>query len=252
MRRKRNTRKRLQIGITGRFIRLWYTPIIKVKVLENLKREILQTYGYSHLPTLLNLTSLSLITALPLPKIPLHPPPPPFAAIRKHLRLLSDTPENAPTDVSFVYSGYAPISSRLVQCVTQKGAVLASVGPADDAAAAGGAGRTERTVAHPISGWKGFEDALKLIPGETVDVVQKGDEGESPLGTLAPPPPRDRATTTMVFFLGGCTYTEIATIRWMAKQTKGRRYLIATTGIINGSTLIESLAPKGAKFEPVA
>jgi len=225
---------------------------IKAKVLEGLKREILQTYGYSHLPTLLNLASLSLITALPLPKTPPYPPPPPFAAIRKQLRLLSDTPENAPTDVSFVYSGYAPISSRLVQCVAQKGAVLASAGAADDATGAGGTGRAERTAAHPIIGWKGFEDALKLIPGETVDVVQKGDEGDSTLGALAPAPPRDRATTTMVFFLGGCTYTEIATIRWMTRQNKGRRYLIATTGIINGSTLIENLASKGAKFESVA
>jgi len=44
-------------------------------------------------------------------------------------------------------------------------------------------------------------------------------------------------TTTVVFFLGGCTYTEIAALRWMAKQTTGRRFIIATTGIINGNTV---------------
>lgn len=43
--------------------------------------------------------------------------------------------------------------------------------------------------------------------------------------------------TTVVFFLGGCTYTEISALRWMSKQTKGRRYLIATTGIINGDSV---------------
>lgn len=43
--------------------------------------------------------------------------------------------------------------------------------------------------------------------------------------------------TTVVFFLGGCTYTEIAALRWMSKQTKGRKFLIATTGIINGNTV---------------
>lgn len=40
----------------------------------------------------------------------------------------------------------------------------------------------------------------------------------------------------MVFFLGGCTFTEISALRWMSKQTKGRHFLIATTGIINGNT----------------
>jgi hypothetical protein len=44
-------------------------------------------------------------------------------------------------------------------------------------------------------------------------------------------------STTVVFFLGGCTYTEIAALRWMAKQTTGRRFIIATTGIINGNTV---------------
>lgn len=68
------------------------------------------------------------------------------------------------------------------------------------------------------------------------------------------------STTTVVFFLGGCTYTEIAAIRWMGRQTKGmclcnsdvsspllksflflgRKFLIATTGIINGNTLINA------------
>ncbi len=41
--------------------------------------------------------------------------------------------------------------------------------------------------------------------------------------------------TTIVFFLGGCTYTEIAALRFMAKQTKGRKFLILTTGMINGT-----------------
>lgn len=49
------------------------------------------------------------------------------------------------------------------------------------------------------------------------------------------------STTTVVFFLGGCTYTEIAALRWMSKQTKGRRFLIATTGIINGNTVSQYL-----------
>ena len=90
-------------------------------------------------------------------------------------------------DISYVYSGYAPISVRLVQCVAQKGGVLSNPaldkvdkpieGESGDGAADVRSGPT-KVQAHPIVGWKGFEDVLANIPGETVDFVPKG---------LAPP-----------------------------------------------------------------
>ena len=33
--------------------------------------------------------------------------------------------------------------------------------------------------------------------------------------------PYEQTTTTVVFFLGGCTYTEIAALRWVARQNRG-------------------------------
>ena len=71
-----------------------------------------------------------------------------------------------------------------------------------------------------------------------------------------------------MFFLGGCTYTGIAALRWVGRQNKGgalhepivafdacladwgrwgsiplgRKFLIATTGIINGNSMIDSIA----------
>ncbi|KAG8913148.1 hypothetical protein FRC01_004711, partial [Tulasnella sp. 417] len=116
---------------------------IKAKTLENIKREILQTYGYSYLPLLLVLTSLSLLLPNQLPKAlanpysapsargssSLQPPviPPAFGPVRKAFRLLSDTRETTPTDVSYVYPGYAPLSIRIVQAVAMKGLVLANL-----------------------------------------------------------------------------------------------------------------------------
>jgi vacuolar protein sorting-associated protein 33A len=65
----------------------------------------------------------------------------------------------------------------------------------------------------------------------------------------------------VVFFLGGCTYTEIAALRWAGGQTQGefnhllcvvlvnllsgRKFLIATTGMANGGSMIESIAGVG-------
>ncbi len=65
--------------------------------------------------------------------------------------------------------------------------------------------------------------------------------------------------TTVVFFLGGCTYTEIAALRWVARQNRGlyfipikkseahkfclgRKFIVATTGIVSASSLIDGVA----------
>lgn len=155
---------------------------IKLKTLESLKREILQTYGYDRIGQLLNLAPLSL----------LNPPPPsqknakfPFTQLRKQLRLVvedqdyqppnaadattSDGPERAEDrDISYTYSGYAPLSCRLVQCIAQKGGVLAPL------ITKSSEGEDIRAPAHPILSWKGFDDVATLLPGETVDVILQG------------------------------------------------------------------------------
>jgi hypothetical protein len=144
---------------------------IKAKALENIKREFLQAYGYHHLPMLLALAAPPLSALLPSP-LPAGAPASaaahakwPYAQVRKQLRLLIDADglDELENDASYVYSGFAPLSARLVQAVAQKGGVLAN--PAE-------AGGAPRVRAHPIVGWKGFDDVVALVPGETVDVVQ--------------------------------------------------------------------------------
>lgn len=137
---------------------------------------------------MLTLSSPPLSTLLPIP-LPSNTPASdkyPFSALRKSLRLLiDDNPEaldELENDVSYTYSGYAPISARLVQCVAQKGGVLSN--PAErerneredkgksrdrDASSLG----MSKVKAHPIMGWKGFEDVLAILPGETFDIPQQ-------------------------------------------------------------------------------
>ena len=47
--------------------------------------------------------------------------------------------------------------------------------------------------------------------------------------------------SVLVFFLGGVTFAEIAALRFLGK-VRGIRFIVATTGVINGDTLIESIA----------
>jgi hypothetical protein len=142
------------------------------------------------LPTLLALERLQLLLPNPLPQSEAQfaSTKLPYSAIRKQLRLLIEESEGgsdaAPNDISYVYSGYAPLSVRLVQCVAQMNGVLAGFGSAGIPGADGatkskgkgkGKGETmEKMNAHPIVGWKGFEDVVTTIPGPTVDISQKG------------------------------------------------------------------------------
>ncbi|EPQ30352.1 uncharacterized protein PFL1_01878 [Pseudozyma flocculosa PF-1] len=52
----------------------------------------------------------------------------------------------------------------------------------------------------------------------------------------------DGVTTTLVFFLGGVTFTEIAALRFMSRQTRNRRFVVATTNTISGDSMIRDLS----------
>ncbi len=153
-----------------------------------------------------------------------------YAYLRKVLRLIvEEVNEQDPNDIAYVYSGYAPLSVRLVQCIIQKQYLLSIT---KGATATNGVS----TAGH---GWQGFEDALKNVKGETFNKVQKGNElavkaRHMLSGTGA-------MKTVVVMFLGGITFTEIAALRFLAKQEEGkRRILICTTGLLNGNEMVDA------------
>lgn len=42
---------------------------------------------------------------------------------------------------------------------------------------------TGKVQAHPILGWKGFEDVLAILPGETFDLIQKSSKATDSAAT---------------------------------------------------------------------
>lgn len=261
---------------------------IKPKNLEFVKREILQTYGYQYLPLLLTLQRVGLLTRATasgssgnVGGVSLgafasvvgsssaqggvangsssEGGTGGFASVRKSLRLINDdVDERNPSDISYVYSGYAPLSVRLVQAIAQKEALLNVQRTAAGAAAAKSKPVTARPRAHPIVGWRGFEDAVNQLPGATFDEIQTaqsvgnasksgasamaGTPSNNPVSSLLPPSDPDAVTTTLVFFLGGVTHTELAALRYMSQQTRNRRFVVATTNTINGDRMIRDLS----------
>ena len=148
-----------------------------------------------------------------------------FNSLRRSLILINaevDTVE--PDDVSYVSSGYAPLTVRLIQSAVQ--------------------------------GWNGKEDIVKELQGRLIDIVQsnppqdletamKKSPSES-LGSLAKGSVQGgggaKKPTLIVFYLGGVTLMEIAALRFLSKRPTFPYHIVCvTTKVINGSTLLQTL-----------
>ncbi|KAM9621753.1 vacuolar protein sorting-associated protein 33A isoform 2-T2 [Trichechus inunguis] len=175
---------------------------LKQKVLDYYRREILQTYGYEHILTLYSLEKAGLLR-------PQAGGRNNYPTIRKTLRLwMDDVNEQNPTDISYVYSGYAPLSVRLAQLLSRPG-------------------------------WRSIEEVLRILPGPHFEERQP-----LPTGLQKKRQPGENRVT-LIFFLGGVTYAEIAALRFLSQlEDGGTEYVIATTKLMNGTSWLESLMEK--------
>jgi hypothetical protein len=88
----------------------------------------------------------------------------------------------------------------------------------------------ELANATETSSWSGKDQLVSQLPGETVQKRNAVAKGQG----------------TLVVFVGGCTYGEIAAIRNL-ENTSGKKFAIMTTGIINTKGMFESLNYLGLK-----
>ncbi|KAI1499172.1 vacuolar protein sorting 33A-like protein [Biscogniauxia marginata] len=221
---------------------------IKSKDFDHFRRLVLEGYGYQHLLTLHNLEKLQLFLSRSSPMASMIPMPGSGGAagtktnytyLRKQLRLIVDeVNEHDPNDIAYVYSGYAPLSIRLVQCVLQKQYVLSITrgnGVSGTGAAAGGGAQ----------GWRGFEEAVKHARGPAFDELQKGEDKAVKARALLSGGGDKK--TVFVVFVGGITFTEIAALRFMAKKEEARRNIvICTTSIISGNKMMDAAIEKSS------
>jgi len=217
---------------------------LKQKDLENFRTLIMHAYGQQHLLTLEALEKIGLLvpraggSLLGLPGTGggvAAKPRTNYTYLRRALRLIMDeVNEVQPNDIAYVYSGYAPLSVRLVQCVVQKQQLFAAINKG--AAPAGG------NVSNAVIGWQGFEDALKAVKGQTFNKAQKGEAAATKARvTLSG---SGGKKTAVVMFLGGITRTEIAALRFLGSQEGKTRILICTTEIISGNKIMEAAIEK--------
>eukprot|EP00356_Strombidium_inclinatum_P015286 CAMPEP_0170486452 /NCGR_PEP_ID=MMETSP0208-20121228/5474_1 /TAXON_ID=197538 /ORGANISM="Strombidium inclinatum, Strain S3" /LENGTH=159 /DNA_ID=CAMNT_0010760407 /DNA_START=1295 /DNA_END=1774 /DNA_ORIENTATION=+ len=135
-----------------------------------------------------------------------------WTKIKDQLNLVNADGVNfmSPSDISYVYNGYSPISVKIIeQIIDAKGIT-------------------------PI------KNLLKLV-GLTEDKLRI-PQGESQFFNSQAPNtngrPGFRKKKILVYFIGGITYAEIAALRFLMNLNPMIKFIIATTSIINGDSAV--------------
>ncbi|KAM7265316.1 hypothetical protein ACFE04_002999 [Oxalis oulophora] len=179
------------------------------KHFDYLRRELLHSYGFEHIETLANLEKAGLLKKQELKSN--------WLTIKRALQLVvEDTDTANPNDISYVFSGYAPLSVRLVQHAVR-------------------------------SGWRPMEEILKMLPGPHSETKRGGFSTSPSYDTLQGASNNidkvgdGRRSLVLVVFIGGVTYAEISALRYLSAQ-EGLAYdlIIGTTKIISGNSLVET------------
>lgn len=175
---------------------------IKPKYYLSFKRSFIHSYGHKHLVTFHNLGRVGLLREK-------EDQASPFNQLSHRLKLVPKDPSSydlkEPVDASYVFGGaYIPLSCAVIEYVVKKGS------------------------------WKGLEEAIKNWEGPNFSHEQAVSQRKGLVaGTKA-------NRVVLVYFIGGCTFSEINALRFMGSKLNCQ-FIIATTDIINWKRTLDSL-----------
>lgn len=198
---------------------------------RSLKTQYLQSYGYEHILTFANLKQIGLLTeqqsgetltavestmgklvtdkavgkltdAFSSLARKSH-----FRALSKRLNLIPRSVEEydlkVPRDMAYVFSGaYIPLSCKIIEQVLED-----------------------------RESWAGMEEVSRLLNSNQFATIER---------SVDPASSSSVQRVILVLFLGGCTFSEIAALRFLGKE-KGYRFVFVTTAITNSFRMLESL-----------
>ncbi|RZC91040.1 hypothetical protein C5167_028872 [Papaver somniferum] len=185
------------------------------KQFDYIRREFLHSYGFEHIATLCNLEKAGLFKKQEVKGN--------WLMIKRALNLIvEDTDTANPNDIAYVFSGYAPLSIRLVQHAVR-------------------------------SGWRPIEEILKLLPGPHSEIKRGGYSSTPSFDTLPGAPASidkvadGRRSLVLVVFVGGVTFAEISALRYLSAQ-EGMAYdlIVGTTKMVNGHSIMETFLETNA------
>ncbi|XP_026711578.1 vacuolar protein sorting-associated protein 33B isoform X2 [Athene cunicularia] len=129
-----------------------------------------------------------------------------FRAISKKLGLIprvdGEYDLKMPRDMAYVFSGaYIPLSCKIIEQVLER------------------------------RGWLGLEEVVRLLNGNEFSVSDS---------TVEDNPTWESQRVILAVFLGGCTFSEIAALRFLGKE-RGCKFIFLTTAITNSARMMESM-----------
>ena len=132
-----------------------------------------------------------------------------YSDLYKKLKLINESVDfNEPNDTSYSFSGYCPIFIRLIEKAFSKG-------------------------------WNNIKDLIKKIANEF-----EYPEDESQIIDINN---KDKKFILLVF-IGGITYGELASIRYLNKVNDDKKFIVLTTGMINSRKILNSMRQGKYKY----
>jgi len=194
-------------------------PQLKRKDYDLIKKDLIQTFGLQYLVLIHALEQVGLIYLNDSNKN-IKTNETYFERLKREFNLLQEDQVNImdPQDIYYIYYQYAPISIRLIEKIVFQ---------------------TSNNI----------QDTMNILSGATfIDTQQVPMElkrhrrgSTSSMNSLNKPNKQQNTESkvTLVVFIGGITYGEIAALRFLADQNHD--FIIATTHFINGTNLMKSL-----------
>lgn len=217
---------------------------------DAIKKLIVQTYGYEHMFTVINLERAGLLKRRELVLVETIQPV--WQNLRKQLKLIDEREESMlglEQDMSYVSAGYAPMSARLVQNVV-----------------------TMRPAGMSQPSWRSVAETVRLMPGPTLEFTQtsvpeeldealqrstasqqSSDPSQSGNGDSSTfddklfrlslgDGEQSQKKVMLVVIVGGLSFLEIAAFRVLSNDPSFPfRIILASTIICNGDVFLQSL-----------
>lgn len=230
---------------------------LKPKISDYYKKEIIQNYGDNYLLFLMQLEKAELL----LSRERYHDAPS-FSQLKNKFNLINDNVDECnPNHLCYVYGGYSPLSVMVARTLTQFGQgshwrvqsdnlkllpepTVTYSDPSQQSNTLSSVGSVTLTSNDSSSSLTGSAVAAAslLLSANTGGGLRVRRNSATSSQSSS-----EEVKTVLVFFIGGCTFAEISALRFSSQQEENNcEFLVATTKIINGKSLLKSLWPAQA------
>lgn len=205
---------------------------LKRKDYDLIKRDLIQTFGLQYLVLIhaLEQVGILLVPDVNRSSASIKTNESYFERLKREFNLLQDDATINlvdPQDIYYIYFQYAPLSVRLIEKI-----VFPTTGNIQDTMSLLTGVTFIDTQQVPM-------ELKRHRHGSTTSINSLSKTNKQQIQQQQQQQQRSESKVTLVVFVGGVTYGEIAALRYLADQNND--FIIATTHFINGKSLMKSL-----------